>query len=169
MESQMTRWGISFIHAFVVASPMLAYGQPASLDGPPQLTSMPALAVNRLVSGARPGNSLWTIPLTSLKTTREKPLFSESRRPPSVVQAAPTKAATVAVAPSQPARPLLSLLGAIAADSEGIAIVLDESNRNILRLRPGEQFGGWTLRSVEKRSARFEKSDQIAVLTIPSP
>src|SRR5262245_7427318 len=54
------------------------------------------------------GNPLWQIPVTSLSTTRERPIFSPSRRPPPTVNApiAPSKPLAVA----GPDRPPLSLV-----------------------------------------------------------
>ena len=56
----------------------------------------------------------------------------------------------------QPTRPLLTLLGAIAGDEDGIAILVDEATKNVVRMKTGEKFSGWMLSSVGKRSATFQ-------------
>ncbi len=68
-------------------------------------------------------NPLWGIPLTSLSGTRDRPIFSSSRRPPppAVAPAAVPNVAAVPK-PKDPERPLLSLVGTIAGGDEGFVI-----------------------------------------------
>src|SRR5262245_50602202 len=84
----------------------------------------------------RGGNPLWQIPVTSLSTTRERPIFSPSRRPPPIVNRPiePSKASAVA----GPDRPPLSLVGAIAGENDGIAIFLDQTTKVITRVKIGD-------------------------------
>jgi len=111
---------------------------------------------------------LWATPLTSLTAARERPIFSPSRRPPVVVELA-----SVQSQPSppinQPRRPLLALVGAIAGETEGFAIFLDESTKGIVRLKTGESHSGWTLRIVKGREATLQKGRETAILAIPNP
>jgi len=120
-------------------------------------------------ASARLGNPLWTIPLASLTATRERPIFSRSRRPALAVQATPIRKEPAPVVVEQPTRPLLTLLGAIAGDEDGIAILVDEATKNVVRMKTGEKFSGWMLSSVGKRSATFQMARQVAVLVIPIP
>src|SRR5580693_1934572 len=67
-------------------------------------------------------NPLWALPLATLSTTRERPIFSASRRPPPPA----TAAVTVAKAPPPPKpreaeRPSLSLVGTVTGVDEGFA------------------------------------------------
>ena len=63
---------------------------PAAIDimrAAPQPPTAPAPAP---AAQAMPtGNPLWTIPLSQLAVTRDRPVFSPSRRPPAPVAAAP--------------------------------------------------------------------------------
>ena len=63
---------------------------------------------------ATAGNPLWALPLERLSITRERPIFSPSRRPPTP---APTYVAPVAVrqpaTPPEPERPAVSLIGTV--------------------------------------------------------
>ena len=109
------------------------------------------------------GNPLWSIPLASLTATKERPIFSPTRRaPPSVMK--PTSAH---VPPA--AQPPLALVGAIAGENEGIAIFLDGTTKDIIRLKTGESHAGWTLQSVKPREAIFQKEQKSAILMLPNP
>jgi general secretion pathway protein N len=115
-------------------------------------------------------NPLWAIPLTTLSNTRERPIFSPSRRPP------PPAVAPVAVVaappPPKPARverPPLSLVGTISGSEQSFAIFVDESTKAALRLKIGEEYQGWRLRTVAAREVTLEHDEQTAVLTLPQP
>jgi len=117
------------------------------------------------------GNPLWAIPLKTLSATRERPLFTPSRRAPAPVIAGPPPAQPIAAAPPPPApeKPRLSLVGAIVGERESIAVLLDEGTRDIVRLRTGESHAGWTLRSVRRREATLEKDRETMILALPLP
>jgi hypothetical protein len=122
---------------------------------------------------ARSANPLWAIPLAALSSTRERPIFSPSRRPPPP----PVAAVTVAQPPPPPPpkspraeRPQLSLVGTIVADDDqSFGIFVDQTTRASLRLKIGEDHLGWKLRSVYGREATFERDQQITILSIPQP
>jgi hypothetical protein len=121
-------------------------------------------------SAAQPGNPLWTIPLNTLTATRERPLFTPSRRPPP--QALPAVIANVPPPPPPPAEPeqlALRLLGTIAGREGGIAICLNLATSAVVRVRTGESFEGWNLRTVRGREATFEKASRQEVLALPAP
>jgi general secretion pathway protein N len=117
------------------------------------------------------GNPLWAVPLRSLSSTRERPLFSPSRRPPPpAVVAAPQVVPTVLPPkPAEPERPLLVLVGTIVGDSGGIGVFLDASTKNVVRLRTGQDHDGWVLRAVRGRDAIFAKDKRSATLSLPAP
>jgi hypothetical protein len=120
---------------------------------------------------ARSANPLWAIPLATLSSTRERPVFSPSRRPPP-----PPIAVTIAKPPPPPPeprrveRPQLSLVGTIVADDDqSFGIFLDQATNAALRLKIGEDHLGWKLRSVQGREATFERDQQITILSLPPP
>jgi general secretion pathway protein N len=115
-------------------------------------------------------NPLWGIPLTSLSGTRDRPIFSSSRRPPppAVAPAAVPNVAAVPK-PKDPERPLLSLVGTIASGDEGFAIFLEQSTKAALRLKVGEDYQGWRLRLVQGREATLEKDQRAVTLALPQP
>jgi general secretion pathway protein N len=120
---------------------------------------------------AQGSNPLWSLPLNSLAITLERPIFSPSRRPPLppaiaapyVPPASPTRPS----GPLEPDHPLLTLLGTLAGDRQGVGIFVDEANNSMLRVRTGEDHQGWILRSVRSREAIFEKGNRTATLALP--
>ena len=110
------------------------------------------------------GNPLWAIPLPSLSATRERPLFSPSRRAPAAAQSSAKSAS-----PPLSTRPPLALVGAIAGETDGIAIFLDQTTKGTIRLKTGESHLGWTLRLVKGREAILQKELKTAIFTIPNP
>jgi len=119
------------------------------------------------------GNPLWGIPLKSLSATRERPIFLPSRRPPAPVVAAappePPKPPPPAPPPAEPERPALRLLGVVTGTTDGFAIFVSDTTRDIIRLKTGEGHEGWILRSVKAREAVLEKNRRSAVIELPPP
>lgn len=116
------------------------------------------------------GNPLWAIPLRLLNVTRERPLFSPSRRPPpAAIVAAPSAApAQPAVKHATPDHPLLTLLGTVIGGHEGIGIFVDQASKNVISLRSGQEHDGWTLREVRDRETVFERHHRQAILALPA-
>jgi general secretion pathway protein N len=120
---------------------------------------------------AQSANPLWAIPLATLSATRERPVFSPSRRPP------PPAVASVTVAqapppPPKPARverPQLSLVGTIAGGDESFGIFVDQTTKTALRLKIGEDYQGWRLRSVQGREVTLERDQQTTIFSLPQP
>jgi hypothetical protein len=140
---------------------------PVDRAGPAQ----PEVTVERPAAQRADGaNPLWTVPLSALSRTRERPIFSASRRPPASA-AAPAAAPQAAPAPKprDPERPQISLVGTIANGAEQFGIFLERSSAAALRLKIGEDFQGWKLSSVQGREATLEKNQQVVVLTLPQP
>jgi hypothetical protein len=115
-------------------------------------------------------NPLWAIPLATLSNTRERPIFSPSRRPP------PTQTPVAVAAPPAPPpapprveRPPLTLVGTVAGDDESFGIFLDKSSSTALRLKVGEDYQGWQLRGVQGRDVSLERDKQTVVLSLPQP
>jgi general secretion pathway protein N len=162
--------------ALLIGGLAQAANTPGALDLPPS-NVVPA-PVDILNAPARPapppaepgGNPLWAIPLSTLTATRDRPLFTPSRRP-----AAPAVAAIPAAAPAPPPttpeeeRPPLILVGAIASETEGFAVFLDQTSNQVVRLRIGQDHNGWVLRTVKGREVTLQKDKREATLTLPLP
>ena len=114
------------------------------------------------------GNPLWSVPLSVLTATQERPIFSASRRPPPRAVAGPQIEPVVApvATPAEPERPALALIGAVVGDRDAIAVFLDRTNQKIVRLRAGDTHAGWVLSSVLGREVTLKKAEQTEVITL---
>ncbi|WP_375414336.1 hypothetical protein [uncultured Bradyrhizobium sp.] len=118
------------------------------------------------------GNPLWSVPLSVLTATQERPVFSMSRRPPPRAVVGPViepVAAPVMQKLAEPDHPTLMLIGAVVGESDAIAVFLDRTNQGVVRLRTGETHSGWELSSVLPREVTLKKADQVEVLALQRP
>jgi hypothetical protein len=147
------------------------------LAAPSKVAPIPAEPVTtvRVVAPPAPpvrtpsANPLWGIPLTQLSGTRERPIFSASRRPPPVAAIAETAPVKPAPRKKEIEPPQLSLVGTIASIDEGFGIFIDQSSKAAVRLKVGDDHQGWKLRQIRGREVTMEKDDRSAVLTLPQP
>ena len=173
----LTAAGLLALGGFLAA----AEGAPSPYSAEPAenlLKLRPADPAPRPVGSALPrpqaapaGNPLWGVPLRALSGTRERPLFSPSRRPPPAVVAAPAVPPPAPPAkPAEPDHPPLTLIGTIVGSTaNGFGIFLDPATRTVVRLKTGEDHGGWVLREVRARDAVFRKDKRSATLSLPAP
>ncbi len=128
-------------------------------------------AVKKVAAPAQSGsaNPLWEISLETLQATRDRPLFSGSRRPPPppVVAAAPVVAPPPPPPPAEPEKPLFTLVGVVHGAEADVGLFLDQSGK-ILRLRIGQEQEGWVVRSVEVRKTVLQKDSQQVMLELPA-
>jgi general secretion pathway protein N len=116
------------------------------------------------------GNPLWGIPISALDATRERPIFSASRRPPMPpVVAQRVTAAPPPPKPAEPEQPLLTLVGTAIGQTQNVAVVLDRTTKTLVRLHVGEAASGWILRSVDSRAMTVEKNSQTVTVALPAP
>jgi general secretion pathway protein N len=132
----------------------------ANVPSPPSATDEPAAG----------GNSILGVSLQALSATRERPIFSPSRRPP-VAAADPVYVPEppAVVKPADPEHPSLSLIGTVKGGAQELGIFLSQTNNEVIRLHIGEATDGWTLRSVDRRQTILEKEKQEVTLEIPAP
>jgi general secretion pathway protein N len=157
------------------ASSSFAANTPIGLDAPSAAVAPSAIDISQedrprtAARGREPrGNPLWAIPLSSLSATRERPLFLPSRRPP-VAPAVAGPPVVVTPKPIEDPRPELTLVGAIAGETEGFAIFIDLRTNALVRLRTGQEHGGWTLSSVKGREATLAKDRDTIAFVLPAP
>lgn len=114
------------------------------------------------------GNPLWSVPLDALSATRERPIFSPTRRPPAPPEGAPPPPPDVPVpVAAAPAQPRLTLIGTVVGTGEGYAIFLDPATGGVIRLRAGETHEGWVLRTVSLRDTLLQSGRASAILALP--
>jgi hypothetical protein len=164
--------------AFVVATAPLAATAIAQAPDTPGMSVRADLGPAPHVKPGEPdrappsGNPLWAMPLKDLSQTRDRPIFTPSRRPPPppAVERPYTPPPPPPVATKPPPEPLtLSLVGTIAGDSDGVALFAEKGSQEVVRLRTGEAHQGWILRSVHGREAMLEKGDRKETVTLPAP
>jgi general secretion pathway protein N len=134
-------------------------GRPMPLAGPDWTAAKPLPA----------GNPLWYVPLSVLRATQERPIFSASRRPPQRAVIAPPVDQVIAPVPQKvavPELPPLTLIGAVVGGSDAIAVLLDRTNQKIVRLRQGESHAGWELSLVMGREVTLKQADRTETLAL---
>jgi hypothetical protein len=114
-------------------------------------------------------NPLWEMSLKQFNVTRERPIFLPSRRAPAPPASIVTVAKVVVPKPKEPEQPQLSLVGTISGDDARFGIFVDQTTKNVLRLKVGEDFQGWELRSIQAREASFQKNQLTFVVALPQP
>lgn len=114
------------------------------------------------------GNPLWSVPLSALTATEERPIFSASRRPPPrAVATMPVEESSAPPPPKQTdAPPPLVLVGAVVGEGDAIAILLDRTDQKVIRLRQGESRAGWSLSAVQPREVTLKQGDRSEVLAL---
>lgn len=116
------------------------------------------------------GNPLWSVPLSALTGTQERPIFSATRRPPPrAVAAAPAEETHAPPPKPVEAPPPLTLVGAVVGEGDAIAILVNRTDQKVVRLRQGESLGGWSLTSVQPREVTFKQGDRSEVLALQRP
>jgi general secretion pathway protein N len=116
-------------------------------------------------------NPLHSLRLEGLESTRNLPLFTTTRTPP-VVEATPepppepeaVEPEVVEEPPPEP--PALKLIGIVMTAAEQVALLSDEATGEVQRLRPGEDYDGWTLKIVDSRTVELANAEQRHTLTM---
>jgi hypothetical protein len=133
---------------------------------PPATPAKPNAPAERPLSA----NPLWAMPIKQFSSTRDRPIFLPSRRPPAPLASTVTVSkAVVPPKPKEPEQPQLSLVGTILGDEDRFGIFIDQATKAVVRLRVGEDFQGWKLQSVQGREAAFQKNQLTFVVALPQP
>jgi general secretion pathway protein N len=123
------------------------------------LSPAPALA-------ADVSQPLWRVPLQTLTATRDKPLFSPSRRPPPPAPVAlPPPAAPPLPPPPPEPPPRGALVGVLTGpDNYSVAMIVPDQSSKPMQLHVGEKIGNWTMTSLEARAAVFQNGERREVM-----
>jgi len=161
----------------VSAIALSAFAAISANDVPDDATSRPSIDVELHPTKPTPtkperttfGNPLWGIALGSLSVTRERPIFSASRRGPAVAVSVPrSEPVKPIVRPPEPEHLNLMLVGTVVSEAESIGVFLDQSTHIFIRLRAGEEHSGWIVRSIKARKASLEKNSRTETLSLPA-
>ena len=107
-------------------------------------------------------NPLAAQPLDRLSATRDRPLFSPTRRPTPPPPPPPPEQAPVAVIP-QP--PNLTLVG-IVLDDEGARALIRSSATKADRVQIGDDIGGWKVAQIDGRRLVLSLDGRFATFTL---
>lgn len=107
-------------------------------------------------------NPLEAQPLDRLSATRDRPLFSPTRRPTPPPPPPPPEQPPVAVVP-QP--PNLTLVG-IVLDDEGARALIRSSATKADRVQIGDDIGGWKVAQIEGRRLVLSLDGRLATFTL---
>jgi hypothetical protein len=107
-------------------------------------------------------NPLEALPLDRLSATRDRPLFSPTRRPTPPPPPPPPEQPPVAVIP-QP--PNLTLVG-IVLDDEGARALIRSSATKADRVQIGDDIGGWKVAQIEGRRLVLSLDGRFATFTL---
>jgi hypothetical protein len=111
-----------------------------------------------------PAAPIAAIPLESLAATRERPLFSPSRRPqlppppPPVAQAAPP--------PPAAAAPSVVLVGIVLDNDRARAVLRVGPDNKVMRVEIGDDVGGWKVSQIEGQHLVVSLGDRSATFTM---
>ena len=110
-----------------------------------------------------------SIPLSELSETRDRPLFSTTRRPPpaegAVVAASKT---SVEDKPPGPEVPPFVLKGTVLGSNDRVAVLFDPTTNRTSQLRLGKSDSGWTVLNVSPRSIVLRKGELLTTSGAPA-
>jgi hypothetical protein len=113
------------------------------------------------------GNPVAQAPLDSLSDTRNRPLFSQSRRPP----APPDRPAMARVEHASSPQPALSppgvaLYGIVVGAQGARAFIATGAAERIIGVRPGDDVAGWMVTAITERRLVLSRDDRSATFTL---
>ncbi len=132
---------------------------PPPLVGEGKSIFPPPLAGEGREGGAVHPSPLAAQPLDRLSATRERPLFSPTRRPP---PPPPPHVAAPAPPPPPPPPPDVALFGIVMDGDEAHAVVRASPADKIMRVRVGDDIGGWKVAEIGGRRLVLSLDDRIA-------
>jgi hypothetical protein len=112
-------------------------------------------------SGAALKNPLAVHSLADLSATRDRPLFSPTRRPP------PPPAVAAAEPPPPPAPPPSILFSGVIMDTKGaLAIVRPSASARPIYVHVGDAVAGWKVGQIERRTMTLSLDGRTATFTL---
>jgi hypothetical protein len=129
--------------------------------------AMPRAAID-IGMPAVSGNPVAAVRLDRLSETRNRPLFSPSRRPPAppapAVIAARVEPAPQALPPLSP--PGVALFGTVIGAQGARAFIAIGATNRIIGVRPGDDVSGWTVTAITQRNLVLSHAELSATFTL---
>jgi hypothetical protein len=138
----------------VAALLVLAPAPVVAADAARRADDQPGLALASPLAGE---------PLERLSATRERPLFSPTRRPP---PPPPPVVHAPEPPPPPPPPPDVALLGIVMDGDEARAVIRTSPAAKVMRVGIGDDIGGWTVREIEERHLVLSLDDRIETVTM---
>jgi hypothetical protein len=139
---------MSFAALLLVSSPTIA------AEALPQVDVQPGAALSSPLAGQ---------PFDHLSATRKRPLFSPTRRPPPLPE-------PIVRGPEPPPPPLppphVALFGIVMDGDEARAIVRTSPADHVVRVRIGDDVGGWKVAQIEARRLVLALDGRVATFTM---
>jgi hypothetical protein len=111
--------------------------------------------------GSAPPSPLANEGLERLSVTRERPLFSPTRRPPP-----PPPAVVQTAAPPPPPPPNVALFGVVRDGEEFRAIIRTGPAGGTMRVRVGDDIAGWKVAQIDRRRLVLMLDERTATFTM---
>jgi general secretion pathway protein N len=156
-------------------NPLDVSSMAARNDGPGSVDPTTSALAERLAAtpthdSPLKGNPLSSMPLSALSETRDRPLFSLTRRPaPAETAGAAVSKTSVEDKPPGPKLPPFVLKGTVLGLNDRVAVLLDSATNRTSQLRLGKSDSGWTVLSVSPRSIVLKRGDLLTTLELPRP
>jgi hypothetical protein len=162
-------WRQLLVVAAVALHGSTACAQTASSDpaSGALVRAMPEAAID-IGMPAVSGNPVAEVPLDRLSGTRNRPLFSPSRRPP-----APPAPAAIAASVERAPQPLpllsppgVALFGIVVGAQGPRAFIGTGEADRIIGVRPGDDVSGWTVTAITQRDLVLSRAERSATFTL---
>jgi general secretion pathway protein N len=145
---------VSFLRPLSIATLLFASACALAADKPPEAAAEQESA---------PLSPLASEGIERLSVTRERPLFSPTRRPP---PPPPPVVQSAAPPPPPPPPPNVALFGVVRDGDEFRAIVRTGPATGTIRVRVGDDIGGWKVAQIERRRLVLVLDDRTATFTM---
>jgi hypothetical protein len=121
------------------------------------IAAQPAMAADAEPQSAAAVSPLAAQPLEQLSATRDRPLFSPTRRPP---------APPPIVAPAAAPPPDITLLGVVMDGEDARAVIRTGPIAKVARVRIGDDVGGWKVGQIEAQRLVLLLGERTATFTL---
>jgi len=130
------------------------------------------LALAPVAALAAEGNPLDALKLEDLSATRDRPLFTPSRRPPPPARVeAPPAPEPVAVEEKAVVMgpPPFDLVGSVVGEGNAFALLRNKSTNAVIRVRSGDAAEGWRVGAIGLRTIALAREGRRETLALAAP